>query len=363
MPINAFGGGVGTGKTYGVMEHVVLPAVAAGRFIITNIEGLNEQAIYDYVASNFYKGKIICIGHIRRCDRNAPEAENFFPGQDALDKAVAVPGVDAPTVVGGDLVIVDEATRYWPQDEKVKKAHAYFFREHRHFANEMGHTCDMVVIDPDLSLLARALKGKVEMSSITHKPKEIGLNKYVVNLYRGVTLRSKPVSTRGPFSFKKEVYSLYKSYANEKAKEQAIDKRQNLLMNPRLWLYIGGMVLLFAGCVWALYSYYRHQVEKFSPDASKEKSTVPSPSAPTPSSMASSTISSDKSSSLRVAGEVVLRGERWILISDQDGSIRLENPAAFVGRGMTTVGNVEGQRVTTWTGTPQKQQSIVGAAK
>lgn len=90
MPINAFGGGVGTGKTYGVMEHVVLPAVAAGRFIITNIEGLNEQAIYDYVAKHFYKGKIICIGHIRCCDRNAPGEEDFFPGQDALDKAVPV---------------------------------------------------------------------------------------------------------------------------------------------------------------------------------------------------------------------------------------------------------------------------------
>jgi zona occludens toxin len=364
MPINAFGGGVGTGKTYGVMEHVVLPAVAAGRFIITNIEGLNEQAIYDYVAKHFYKGKIICIGHIRRCDRNAPEEEDFFPGQDALDKAVPVPAPDAPKVIGGDLVIVDEATRYWPQDEKVKKSHAYFFREHRHFANEIGHTCDLVVIDPDLSMLARALKGKVEMSSITHKPKEIGLNKYVVNLYRGVTLRAKPVSTQGPFSFKKEVYSLYKSYANEKAKEQAIDKRQNLLKNPRLWFYVGGMVLLLALCMWGLYSYYRHQVDKFAPKEEKgNPATAAAPGVPASAAPASAATSSGKSDLLRVAGEVVLHGERWVLLANQDGTVRFENPAAFVGRGPTMVGNVEGQRVATWTGAAPKQQTIIGGGK
>ena len=363
MAINAFGGGVGSGKTYGVMEHVILPAVAAGRFIITNIEGLNEQAIYNYVAQHFYKGKIICIGHIRRCGRNAPEDDAFFPGEEALDKAVPVPAVNAPTVVGGDLVVVDEATRYWSSDTKVSKRHQYFFREHRHFANVMGHTCDLVVIDPDLTLLARFLKGKIEMSSITHKPKEIGLNRYVVNLYRGVSLRAKPVSTQGPFAFKKDIYSLYKSYANEKAKEQAIDKRQNLLKNPRLWFYIGGLLVLLTLCIWGLYSYYRHQVEKFSPQDVRAKSAAVSNGIPGISGNPGSSGTMNKSDTMRIAGEVVLNGQRWVLLVDQDGSVRLENPAAFVGRGLTMVGNVEGRRVATWTGTVSKQQSIVGGAK
>src|SRR5689334_552815 len=138
MPINGFGGGPGSGKTYGVMEHVILPAVAQGRFILTNIEGLNVEAIYDYVAENFYKGKIFCIGHIRRCNREAPDADDFFPGASALDTPVPVPSPEFARVSGGDLVVIDEATRHWAQGEKVKPSHAYFFREHRHFANEMG---------------------------------------------------------------------------------------------------------------------------------------------------------------------------------------------------------------------------------
>jgi zona occludens toxin len=361
MPINAFGGGPGSGKTYGVMAHVILPAIAKGRFVITNIDGLKVDEIYDYVAQEFYKGKIFCIGHIRTCDRNAPEADGFFPGEDALDKAMPVPSPGAPVVVGGDLVVIDEATRYWATGEKVSKAHAYFFREHRHFANEMGHTCDLVVIDPDLTLLARALKGKVEMSSITHKPKELGLNRYVVKLFRGVKLTGKPVSVAGPHKFAPEVYNLYRSYAVEGAKEQAIDGRQSLL--PQLLRKLGFLALVAAVSIGGLVWVVMHKVNslKEAKGGAVEASAaaggpvvVPNPVRASGGPVGASAVpysasGSGVSASLRVAGEVVLRGERWVLLSD-GSRVRLENPAAFAGRGVLMVGNVQGQRVTAWSG-------------
>lgn len=163
------------------------------------------------------------------------------------------------------------------------------------------------------------------------------------------------------------MYALYKSYSHEGAKEQSIDKRQNILMNPRLWFYAGGMALMLCLCIWALWAYYRHQVDKFSPKDDKGKAVAAAAAAaaaPTGAAVVpGASAKSEKSDSLRVAGEVVLHGERWILLQDQVGTVRLENPAAFVGRGITTVGNVEGQRVTTWTGQIAKQQSIVGEAK
>lgn len=367
MPINAFGGEPGSGKTYGVMEHVILPAVAKGRFVLTNIEGLNLDAIYQYVAENYSKGKIICIGHIRQCDREAPNEEDFFPGAAQLDKPCPVPALDNEKVCGGDLVVMDEATRYWASDEKVKKGHAYFFREHRHFANELGHTCDLVVIDPDLTMMARALKGKVELASVTHKPKEIGLNRYVVNLYRGVKLRGKPASTQGPYKFKPEIYSLYKSYAHSEAKEQSIDKRQNILRSPKFVGTVAGLILMAVVSVWGLYAYYRHQVEKFSAQADKPAANLVASSSPAASpEVTSGAQFKPETSSLRVAGEVVLQGERWVVIADDHGAVRLENPAAFVGRGVMVVGTIEGKRVSTWTGSTaprSPQQSIVGGAQ
>lgn len=256
MPINAFGGGPGSGKTYGVMEHVILPAVSRGRFILTNIEGLKPDLIYQYVVDHAPKGKIICIGHIRSCDRNAPEDADFFPAESWLDKPEPVPDPERKTVNCGDLVVIDEATRYWPTGERVSRKDQYFFREHRHFANEVGDTCDLVVIDPDVSQLAAALKGKVELTSVTHKAKEVGIERYFVSLYRGGKNLRKPYQELGPYKFQPEIYGLYKSYSHEKAKEQAVDKRQNMLGGFFFKFMMPAAVVFLVGGVWLGYSYF-----------------------------------------------------------------------------------------------------------
>lgn len=355
MPINAFGGGPGSGKTYGVMEHVILPAVAKGRFVITNIDGLDHEAIYAYVAENSPKGKIVCIGHIRSCDRSAPEEEDFFPGEEALDKPMPVPDAEHGRVWGGDLVVIDEATRYWSQGDKVKRGHAYFFREHRHFTNEMGHSCDLVVIDPDLTMLARALKGKVEMSSVTHKPKAIGLNRYSVNLYRGVKLTGKPMSTSGPFAFKKEIYSLYKSYSHAQAKEQPIDRRQNVLLNRGLWVYAAAVVLLLAGGLFFAYRFFTHKAKPAEGQAAVS-AALASGGAAAPASASgvpapgAAVKPPEVSERWRVMGRFESGDLQYVVLVDESGRMRVDSPAAYNGMGAATAGRVDGQRVTVWSG-------------
>jgi zona occludens toxin len=63
------------------------------------------------------------------------------------------------------------------------------------------------------------------MTSATHKLKELGSHRYVVRLFRGFKMTGKPSQTLGPFSFKEKIFTLYKSYSHEKAKEQSIDSR------------------------------------------------------------------------------------------------------------------------------------------
>ncbi|NHZ96534.1 zonular occludens toxin domain-containing protein [Massilia sp. CCM 8734] len=362
MPINAFGGGPGSGKTYGVMEHVILPAVAAGRFIITNIDGLNVQAIYDYVVQHYYKDKIICIGHIRNCSRSAPGESGFFPGELSLDKPCAFPDPECSTVVGGDLVVIDEATRYWPQGDKVSKEAAFFFREHRHFSNELGHTCDLVVIDPDLTLLARPLKGKIELSSITHKPKAVGLNRYVVRLFRGsrVTGAVKPQSVNGPYSFKPQIYALYKSYSHDKALEQPIDNRQNIFRSKVLWLYLGGIV-----CMALVSGVFARRF--FNPDlANGRVADMAAGSVAAPGvSVASGTVGVSPtvgipqfSARWRVVGTYTARGHSWVVVADDAGRLRHESPGAFNGSGSLTVGEVDGAKVTIYSGAIARSAAI-----
>ncbi|PRD95446.1 zonular occludens toxin domain-containing protein [Burkholderia ambifaria] len=365
MPINAFGGGPGSGKTYGVMEHVILPAVSKGRFIVTNIDGLDPDAIYQHVAENAPKGTIICIGHIRGCDRSAPEEDNFFPGEEALDKPMPIPDPEFGRVWGGDLVVIDEATRYWSQGEKIKRSHAYFFREHRHFTNVMGHCCDLVVIDPDLTMLARALKGKIEMSSVTHKPKALGLNRYSVNLYRGVKFSAKPMSSSGPFAFKKEIYALYKSYSHAQAKEQPIDRRQNILLHGKTWVVGGGMVILVCAGLWGVARYFSHKekpTEGQAAAASIGGASVPAvpgsmAGVPTPSSTLAPR-ASDVSNTWRILGRFESGSVQYVVLGDSSGRMRVDSPAAFNGLGSAIVGHVDGERVSMWSGAKSAALSV-----
>lgn len=356
MPINAFGGGPGSGKTYGVMEHVILPAVAKGRFIITNIDGLENEKIYEYVVNEFYKGKIICIGHIRSCSREAPEKDDFFPGHEAHDVAMSVPSPDMKVVNGGDLVVVDEATRYWQVGEKVLPRHSYFFREHRHFANEVGHTCDLVVIDPDITQLARALKGKIELSSITRKVKELALERYVVTIYQKAKLTGKPLTVNGPYPFREAVYSLYRSYAVAGAKEQTVDARQSV--RGKIIFRMVSMLGLLVFAVAMLVYVYNARIAKLKEGDKSHQDALAASAGPvggqggvkSPSAVSGpSVVRSGVSDSLRVVGQIVVRGQQWAVLSD-GSALRLENPVAFVGAGVLMVGSVEGKRVTSWSG-------------
>lgn len=327
MPINAFGGGPGSGKTYGVMEHVILPAVAAGRFILTNIDGLSHDAIYQYVVSKAPKGKIICVGHIRSCSRDAPEKPDFFPGIDKLDHPDSVPSPDRQTVCGGDLVVIDEATRYWSVGEKVSKEAQFFFREHRHFSNECGDTCDLVVIDPDLTQLARALKGKIELASVTRKLKEVGLSRYMVDLYPRARVTGKAQQSRGPYAFQAEIYTLYKSYSHEKAKEQVVDKRQNMLGGLFFKVVMPLSVLVIIGGVWGAKYWLTNRGAKPETVAQKEGGAVSSPAAvaaPVPRSNEPQI--SDK---WRAVGYVVAGSEVAFYLDDGHQRRTFANPVTY----------------------------------
>ncbi|MCE3605711.1 hypothetical protein LXA47_19180, partial [Massilia sp. P8910] len=253
--------------------------------------------------------------------------DDFFPGADSLDKPCSVPDAECRNVVGGDLVVIDEATRYWPQGDKVSKQAAFFFREHRHFANELGQTCDMVVIDPDLTLLARPLKGKLELSSVTHKTKSIGLNRYVVRLYRGAKLSGKPQSVKGPYPFSKEIYALYKSYSHESATEQAIDKRQNIFSKGMIaGLMVWVVVLCIAGQ--RTYNYFHPESAKM-PSANRgtsgNVSTGSTPAVSGPVVPPRPSVSQE----WRYAGAYTAKGQQWVVLVDSAGRLRAESPSVF----------------------------------
>lgn len=102
MAISAYVGVPGSGKSFEVVRSVIIPAVAQGRRVVSNIYGLNAEKIYDYVRDNYKNAE---IGEVLLVTNEQVQDENFFPYKNSdLDgvKTYCQPG---------DLICVDEAWR------------------------------------------------------------------------------------------------------------------------------------------------------------------------------------------------------------------------------------------------------------
>lgn len=363
MAINCYCGLQGSGKSYESVSGPIMQAIEAGRNVVTNIDGINEEKIHEYLI-RVRKADQVKLGHVIHVENHRVTEPAFFPDESKPDSETIVKG--------GDLVAIDEAWRFWPEGAKLLPEHMQFFRMHRHYVHpDTGVTCDVILMTQDISGLSRALKNVIEFSFKMHKIKSLGMNRtYRVELYEGWKQTKK---TRVDLFVKKydsAIFPLYKSYAASNGTEKAIDKRQNVLMNPRLWLVAAIVVMVGIGSIWGFFAAWRSMqknsatlsaADKPKSDASTVSKTVSSSSTPATSNQPGGT-TQDLSRDLRVVGELSLRGERWILLMNESGAIRLENPAAFVGRGVMLVGNIEGRRVATWSG-GRSTGALIGGTK
>lgn len=357
MSINCYSGLQGSGKSYEVVSGPVLDAVMAGRTVVTNIDGISEEKIHEYLVKHRNADQFK-LGHIVHVTNERIMSPGFFPDAERQEQ----PSVVKP----GDLCVFDEIWRFWGQGVKLSHEHMQFFRMHRHYVHPVtGLSCDVILITQDISGICRALRNVIEFSFRMHKMKSLGMpTRYRVEMYEGWKQNSKTLVQIFIKKYDKDIFPLYSSYSARVGIECDIDKRQNVFANPRVWIVSAFVLLFFGVSVWGLVAFWNRQKEKYSVEGDIDKPlTVTSPSQITVPSVALPAVplssGSDVSDSLRVAGEVVIRGERWILLHDlSSGQIRLENSAAFVGRGLFLVGTVEGRRVATWTGSEKGHSSV-----
>jgi zona occludens toxin len=354
VAINAYTGVMGSGKSFEVTANVVLPAIKSGRRIVTNIDGISESKIHDYLLKK-HKGldpeKLGKIVHITDDDIQKPA---FFPDE-KKPEIVSV-------VQAGDMVVVDEAWRHWNKDKKLSAEHMQFFRMHRHYTHpETGVSCDVALIFQSISDVHRSVRSVVEMTARTIKIKTLGLARtYRLELFEGDKITKAAMFAKKVMNYDKAIFPLYKSYAGGSAgKEVQVDKRQNVLRNPVIWIVAVFLVVLVTASLTFLTKFFKGGQVDHPKEIAAAPGTTPSLASPgANASPAAAPGGTPISSRLRVTGEVTIRGERWIVLSDEKGRFRFESPALFVGRGVMMIGNVEGQRIASWTGTlPASQQS------
>jgi zona occludens toxin len=243
MSIVAYSGLPGSGKSYGVVENVIIPALNAGRHIITNI-----PLSLGRMADDFPKGKITTFTNSEASEQDSP----FF---------------DMERHPSGVIWVIDEAWRFWksgaksvnmPQEEKE------FFTEHRHNVGPDGRTNEIVLVTQDLSQLASFVRQLVEETYRAVKLTAIGSNtKYRIDVYMGAAVGQKPGKPMRQLygSYKKEVYQYYKSHTRNKTDfaagmEEKADDRANVLKHPLIKLGIPLCILIAIVAVYQVKGYF-----------------------------------------------------------------------------------------------------------
>ncbi len=334
MAINVYTGLMGSGKSYEIMLNVVLPAMLAGRRVVTNIDGVDHDRICDYLAAKNPKhsGGFGTIVHVTDEMISQP---GFFPDESKVESVV----------LPGDLVVIDEAWRHWSHGKSLSPEHQQFFRMHRHYTDpDTGVSCDLALVFQSISDVNRSLRAVIEMNFMTTKLKTIGMKgSYRIEFWQGGKQTKAAFVGYRVTRYDDSIFPLYKSYSGPGGTEVAIDARQNVLNNPKLWLGVGVMLLVFVCSGWFLWSF----LHPSAPD-----SVLPSVSQPSKSDTAAVVASSvpakpatTSSIDRRIGGVVVLPSGRFVVVVDRLGNLSFDSAHSYVGKGIFLVGDHLGERI------------------
>ncbi len=361
MAVHAVVGYPGSGKSYEVVLNHVLPALVAGRRVVTNLAGINRDAILEYLQR---QGKDTAnVGEILTVSSEVITQDTTFPTLDDKESSL---------VKGGDFVVIDEAWRYFGQWSAVSKRLRGFLAEHRHFDNAAGVSCDITWIAQTESMICAQVRKLTELTVKVQKLKMFGLShSYTANVYVGpIVASAKPIRTQVN-RYDKEVFALYASYEGKGGNEATVDKRQNMLRSPVF--VVGAPLLLVAVIASAIYLYKflndpamhgaKPPPKTATASAPVKGGTPGQPGVATAPASAGQPVASGapgaagasadtvEESDWRVIGVTTKRGDYYVLIGRGQAKRLLVNPPYFNYAHNRAEGLLDGKRVSEWTGT------------
>ena len=359
MAESVYSGLQGHGKSYEVVRGVIVPNVAKGRRIVTNVAGLQIDKIKAYCVEKL-KADPDKLGEIVNISNEDVTKPEFFPVENA-DNSKCI-------VQGGDVVILDECWRWYVSGEKAPNGHLTFFRMHRHFLDpESGQCCDIVLIVQDINDLQRQFRATVEKSFLMWKHKDLGLtNHYSITIYSGKKqVKSAIIEQVGPIKYDPEIFALYSSYSQgggAVAKEDQADKRGNFLKTKKILLGIPlGLLFIVAGA-WKGYAF-------FHPASLEKKEVVRVDGGTSTPGQTGATApekpKSEVSDQWRVVGKVVKAGTLTFVVADAQNRLRyITNPPAFQVTPMEVALKLpSGEMVTYWSGSEKSVTAGVPGVK
>ncbi len=347
MAIKLYTGIQGSGKSYEVVTVVILGAIRDGRRVVSNLAGLNYEAMCAILLeegcdpSTF--GTIVQVQHE---DVLKPEFwrtdEDHKTGKETI-------------VQGGDLLVLDEIWRFWEGRNSVTERQQNFFRMHRHMMEQVhGFTCEIVLITQDVSDVCQKIRVVVEKTYVMTKHTVLGSTKhYRVDIYARAkfTARTPPLNSLQR-TYDPKLYELYKSHSTNdtdvQAQEKTVDKRGTVWQSP-IFKYGIPIAIIFmisgAMMLWKI----------LHPASLKPKDETTATSSPgSKDSTPQQTAKPDKlnvDASWRVVGYYQVGGSLTVTIQNSSKQIRIiTNPPNFkISPAGVEIELPEGGFVTPWT--------------
>lgn len=223
MAIHAYVGLPGHGKSYGVVEHVIIPSLKQGRHVVTNIPLDADALLIDFG------------GFITQLDDNWHEIQDF-----------------STVAPNGSVLVLDELWSRWPsglKQEDLSFADSELLTKHRHKVDKSGKSMRIVLVTQDLSQIASSVRILIET---TYKMTKLTPKRFRVDIYKGAVKGERPPKTalirRTLGAYKPEVYVYYKSATQsetgEVGDETSADTRNSLFKNTKIW----SLLILFIIC-------------------------------------------------------------------------------------------------------------------
>ncbi|HGJ4262615.1 TPA: zonular occludens toxin family protein [Salmonella enterica subsp. enterica] len=358
MAITGYIGLPGSGKSFECVSNVLLPAVKAGRRVITNIIGVNPDVIYDYCVDTLNLDRA-SLGVVVVVDSKTMKQRDFFPYKNSNDETVTDTFCQP-----GDLIMADEAWRLWPKDSDICHEHRSFFAEHRHFTNSLdGTSCDFVYMTQSLATVARYIRDRQDKTFRMKKLTSLGLStRYRVDVFEGAKTTKAALIQQYQCSYKKEIFPLYKSYDMENGQETVVDKRQSFLNGRFFFRYLFFPLALLTVGIYFLFNLYQKYMTTSEDKTETEQvsAAVPAPvnadnafpvAGMTENFTASAAMArSSVSSTWRIGGRMVKGDLSYVVLVNVDGRVRMELLNGFSFNGLYMSGFVDGEKVTVWSG-------------
>jgi zona occludens toxin len=351
MAISAYCGRPGAGKSYGVVQNVVVPCLEQGRMIVTNLP-LRMDLVYE----------------------RFPDAEVIL--FDFQEVRAGLLDLEQRADLRGAVFIIDEAWKFWPNGQRVTDLpphHRQFFAEHRHFVGAKGLTTEIVLVCQSLNQITSAVRELVDATYIASKLDKVGqAGRYRVDIYSGPQALTRPdqnqLVRRGFGRYEEATWSLYQSHTHNETDfaaglEQPSDKRTSIWSSPYFRLVLP--VAVVGGCfaVWGLLSFLnpsRYRADDQDPGVAAAGPAGPPPVSAFPAVSVARPVrvadQADLSETWRIGA--IIEGEEggrgWALLLDRDG---IQRTVPIVGHCSTVRGTrwewecvVDGELVTYYSG-------------